>query len=719
MFTFLPLFLAFASLQQTPADHRERMWRAPTTEEWAQPVLIPFERNWQDARAVSAETGRPILICVNMDGEIASEHYAGVRYRQAEIARLYWPYVCLVASVYRHNPRDYDLVGNRILCPRFESVTCGEHIATEVLLYEKYFDGTRVAPRHIMLELDGTEVYDLFYAPDTSTVFGTIESGIRGRESQPQPHVHLSLADRVAAFAAELKEEWFGDDGEKTRKSLDMLVVSKGNAERSLLEETFQDGNADVRQEILEAVLRNADADQPDLLRLAISGNIINHRRQALDALGQSTSAESVAVVTEALRGNLGSVEKENLLGALDRLGSQLEEARRVAAVHRGMDAKAKVIDPDGLAESLLAREYPAKKDAEALLTLADASLIQAVYGNQAPGPLANFRLQGQRRRLHLEDVIRFAEEAEELGATDWRTSALLGLAFYYQEKETASVAKLLEGVEMLPASATDWKSIASLSLVSKSLQEKLKKDQREGVDWNAIQLAQIRAVGERMLRHPMVWEEWAVDQYDFLISIGAFGPYSFKFLTQALESLPKSWDLHARLRSHLLYREGRNGLAAYYQRWMDSKKTFSELTWFAGFAQIKIAEQCRRDSQTDAAFEAYAQAESLYRLSIEKNSTVRESSATYMAMICSGRARLWMESQQWEKATNALLQSFQWDPQAASLLDGMNLSARMTTITLLARLGELGETELSQPLRAAAPFSTRRPSPDPKRGGR
>ena len=104
------------------------------------------------------QSNKPILICINMDGEIASEHYAGVRYRQPEIAKLYEPYVCVIASTYRHNPRDYDDQGRRILCPRFGSVTCGEHIAIEPVLYEKFFDGTRVAPRHIMVELDGSDL---------------------------------------------------------------------------------------------------------------------------------------------------------------------------------------------------------------------------------------------------------------------------------------------------------------------------------------------------------------------------------------------------------------------------------------------------------------------------------------------------------------------------------------------------------------------------------
>ena len=138
--------LAIAQGNPMSQDARERMWPAPTEADWLKPCLIKFQRTWEDAVAVAKETKRPLLICVNMDGEIASEHYAGIRYRQPQITKLYEPYVCVIASVYRHTPRDHDEHGNRILCPRFGSVTCGEHMAIEPGLYEKYFEGQRVAP---------------------------------------------------------------------------------------------------------------------------------------------------------------------------------------------------------------------------------------------------------------------------------------------------------------------------------------------------------------------------------------------------------------------------------------------------------------------------------------------------------------------------------------------------------------------------------------------
>ena len=55
-----------------PRIGREEMWPAPTAEDWAKPCLMTWQRTWADAVAVAEETGKPILICINMDGEIAS-----------------------------------------------------------------------------------------------------------------------------------------------------------------------------------------------------------------------------------------------------------------------------------------------------------------------------------------------------------------------------------------------------------------------------------------------------------------------------------------------------------------------------------------------------------------------------------------------------------------------------------------------------------------------
>ena len=179
------------------------MWPAATAEGWAKPCLIPWQRGFDDALEVSKATGAPILVCVNMDGEIASEHFAGVRYRDPATATALERYVCVIASVYRHTPRDYDEQGQRVLCPRFGTVTCGEHIACEVELYEKYFEGKRISPRHIMLDLEGAKSYDVYYSWDTATVFTAFAKGV---ENLPPPTPRLrdgwTIADRVASADA-------------------------------------------------------------------------------------------------------------------------------------------------------------------------------------------------------------------------------------------------------------------------------------------------------------------------------------------------------------------------------------------------------------------------------------------------------------------------------------------------------------------------------------
>jgi hypothetical protein len=299
---------------------REQMWYAPTAEDWKRPVLITFQRTWHDALTVSRESGKPILICVNMDGEIASEHYAGIRYREAEKAALYDPYVCVIASVYRHAPRDFDLEGNRILCPRFGSVTCGEHITIEPVLYEKFFDGQRIAPRHIMVEGGGEETYDVFYAFDTQSVFAAIRDGIANRPETPPTVVR-------------------GD------RTLVERVASRDIADRVAVEDAYQKGDEALRAALLKAAAENPEAEPLDLLRLAIFGFDPEMSKLARQALARVDSAGAVDLIAQALRVPMEGAERESLLTALQKIGETDPRARTLAVVHKGLDSRSKEVD--------------------------------------------------------------------------------------------------------------------------------------------------------------------------------------------------------------------------------------------------------------------------------------------------------------------------------------------------------------------------------------
>ncbi|MHC5070125.1 MAG: hypothetical protein ACYTGO_06515, partial [Planctomycetota bacterium] len=294
--------------------NREEMWWAPTAADWKKPVLITWQRTFKDALKVSQETGKPILICVNMDGEIASEHYAGVRYRMPEVAKLYEPYVCVIASVYRHNPRDYDENGNRIPCPRFGGVTCGEHIWIEPGLFEKYFEGQRVAPRHIMVELDGKETYDVFYTWDTDSVFNAVRKGI---------------AERRKDLTKQIRE--------RAERTIIERVLSRDSRDRTSVETAYREGDRATRRKLLEAAVANGKAEQIDLLRLAIFGLDVELNKLARRALAQSNSERAIALINEALRVPMDIAERDALIAALQRLGRSFPRARTLAAVHVGL----------------------------------------------------------------------------------------------------------------------------------------------------------------------------------------------------------------------------------------------------------------------------------------------------------------------------------------------------------------------------------------------
>lgn len=123
---------------------------------------IHWQRSLDDALAVAKATGRPLFLAVNMDGESASDRIVHEEYTDPTFVALTRHCVCLGASLFRHNARDHDDQGHRIPCPRFGEITCGEHMALEPVLFEKYLsDGERVAPRHAVVLADGKKAFDL------------------------------------------------------------------------------------------------------------------------------------------------------------------------------------------------------------------------------------------------------------------------------------------------------------------------------------------------------------------------------------------------------------------------------------------------------------------------------------------------------------------------------------------------------------------------------
>jgi hypothetical protein len=676
---------------------RERMWRAPTAQDWARPVLLTFQRTWDDAVAVSKESGRPILVCINMDGEIASEHYAGVRYRDPEIAAIYEPYVCVIASVYRHVPRDHDDEGRRILCPRFGSVTCGEHIAIEPTIYEKFCDGQRIAPRHVMVDLDGKEVYDVFYANDTASVFEAIQGGVQGWPA-PTPVVRgdRPIVDRVG---------------------------SRDVRDRTAVEAAYDGGDAALRKLLLEAAIANPGSAPLDLLRQAVFGLDPDLSRLAREALAKSDAVGAVTLISDSLRVPMDAPERDALIAALKRMGEGSPLAWWLAGVHQGLSGATPSVDvgawesataggaayappsppdADEVTRRLEAQARAAEAspdDAAPRLAFAEAALALA---EEAPRTYASEPAFARRvQRALYEDARRAATEAEARGATGWRLETALSLAAYYTGDKPEAYARAAKAMKDLPPGEPSWNTMAVVTVFAESRWTAIKEAVKARKEWPSQWLADLHAAYAILQRHPLGTVDQVVWHYEFLLWLGA-EHRAERVLTAALDRFWDSEALHERLRQRLVEKRGVEALEATYADLAAKPETGPRLLPFAGIATVAVAEHHRRARAYEEALNAYARAAERFEAALAAGTTSREYADHAIALVHAARARVHFQLEQDEAAHQAILQAFARRPASAGTRDGMGITPGETAQVLLARLTANGKADLATALAEA-----------------
>ena len=675
---------------------REGMWPAPTAEDWKKPCLLTFQRTWEDAVAVAKETGRPILVCINMDGEIASEHYAGVRYRQPEIAAIYEPYVCVIASVYRHTPRDHDDQGRRILCPRFGSVTCGEHIAIEPTIFEKFCDGQRVAPRHICVELDGSETYDVFYANDTASVFRAIWNGIAQRDPLP-PNVVRSdrpILERVA---------------------------SPDVRDRVAVEAAYAEGDAEARRKLLDAALKTDVDGQLELLRQAIFGLDVDLSRQARGVLTQADTPEATRLVADALRVPMEPAERDALLATLKRLGETSPVARYLAVVHGGLEEGSSVVNPEGWQREAggtypapapwfrgrgLASQIEAKAEASEAkpddpavrLDIAEASLALAL---RAPNSYSDPRTAHVLSRHLFEEARRSAKQAQELGAEGWRVDAVLALGAYYGGDLEEAYAAAEKAMKSLPEGDGSWSSMAVVTVFAESRWKAIKQAVRNNEPWPGRWLADLHGAYTILLRHPLGTDSQVAWHYDLLDWLGA-DFRSERLLRAGLERFTTSAPLHERLRDKTLKFRGPEGLEKSYEEMLKEQEDPARIAPFAGAASVVAAEHYRRKGEFENARAAYGRAVAHHEIVVKAYPEWRAGSDVSIALALAGRARVAYELNDDAAALKDILASFGRSPDTAGTRDGMGITPGETGQMLLARLKKNAKAEDAASLEAA-----------------
>ncbi|MBI5432514.1 MAG: hypothetical protein HZA52_06770 [Planctomycetes bacterium] len=675
-----------------PGTTEEQMWPAATAEGWKKPCLVVWQRSFDDALRVARAENRPILVAVNMDGEIASEHFAGVRYREPETAALLARYVCVIASVYRHTPRDHDEQGRRVECPRFGTVTCNEHIENERLLYAKYFDGKRISPRHIVLDLEEKETLDVYFSWDTATVFTTFVKGVEGW-SEPSPSPERTLVERTQSAKVQ---------------------------DRQLIERAYTEGDRATRRELLEALATRRVVDQVEVLRAAIFGFDLELASLARRALAQCETEPALDLMAEALQVPLEASDRELLLAAVARLAETSPRARTLAALHSGLPQTSRQIDTRVLTREydvtsvrnvdVQAREEAAEarpNEPGALLEFAEALLARSQQS--APGRYAT---------LLLEDARSAARDAEKLGAKGARLDALIAVIDSEfgdfktaRERAVAAVESgvLRTGDDATPAPSSEAATLTGASkarvlwLFADARQRAIRDAFRNGGTWPPEWLADVNSAYSVLAKDGLVGEPQLVDYHDFLRWLGATARAN-TVLDDALARFPNSALLHERLRARLLWEAGPKGLEQGYADRLarEAAPTTSQLTWFAGYASLVAAEHLRRRSDFDGAVAAYRRAAVFYERNAELHPEGRDTCLHFRALGGAGEARVALEHGDLAVATERLLASLALRQASAASVDGLNITPIQTAKMLHARLLDSGDTARAERVKAA-----------------
>lgn len=583
--------------------------------------LVRWERTLADAELLSRASGRPLLVCVNMDGEPASEAFATRYYCDPDFAARTAAYVPVIACPDRHNPFDYDERGRRIECPRFGRVTCGEHIAIEPLVYERFFSGRRYAPRHVGISPAGEVIFDLYLLRD------------------------LSLVERTLAEHAPAT----------TRPILPELLAERSADGRAARERAYLAAGARERARLLMAAARS-DAEPYDLVRLGLAEDDRDLARYAVLALAGCVRADGLELLLTVRAGVLAGDARRLLDEALHRLASHSPRARAIERLEAGLAAREGAPDLESwrrrLAVAAPVVATAPERDLDRLTERLDVlSALEELRPDDAALPLEQARValalaealraDAQDPTFTLEDAVRFALGARDRGANAAEALALVVHARWLAGDAAGAAEAAREALPGWLARADAPRAAGLLEVLARSRAKQLfalsspGSEERHGA-W----LGQADTAYALLLAHPLGTADHAREHVDLLGWLQLF-PRCGEVLREALRRFPTSAELHARFRRHIETIAGPFALGRAYDRAEDEHTDLAGWAWFAGYAYLVEAEQRIRALDEDGAALAWRTAIERFVESENLEPGYADTARHYTAMAHAGLARL------------------------------------------------------------------------------
>ncbi|MBX3462807.1 MAG: hypothetical protein KF830_06525 [Planctomycetes bacterium] len=645
---------------------------------------IEWQRTLADALAVQEATGLPLLVAVNMDGEVFNDRFAGTTYKDPKFVAATRGYVCVVASMDRHTAADHDASGRRIECPRFPGCTCGEHMRIEPELFARWFRGTRNAPRHLGVAKDGRVLFDRYLDASMQTAIDAI-------------HAHRGTPPSGAAPPT----------------ALPALFARRDAASRSALEQRFLAADAAGRRTILAAA--KAATNEPfDLLRMALHDPDAEVATLAAAALAQ--------VATSAARPEL-----EFALARVEDAAVVAAVAERLAAIGRGDPAAMR------LAAHVAAAAAPAPvpapwsgpwrppqfaagdRDAiEAALDRLEAQ-VRAAPGDEAArlelaiaqAALADVLIAEGGRRIDLWFAdSRGNGEKVRSPALQHEAHALLAHVAY-MTGDAAAAARFTALAQAAPAGARapdPWLAarlleLALLGTVNGAYAAgEAARHQQLGIE---VQ----RAIGLLdLLQQRGGGKELPLLAGIGLLEFTGLRREARQRLGRLLEAFPDSARAHEQWRQRLLADLGAEGLRQAYGRFADRAGATAAASRFAGEAALLAAEQHLRDRRNDVARQAYDEAIERLARCADGDEAMLDAAHHAAVLALAGRANLRFDAGDAAGAVADLLRAAELRPESLDESDGLLRKPRAIAGRIARDLAAKGQAELAAKLQPIAP---------------
>lgn len=647
---------------------------------------VAWQRTLADALAMQKATGLPLLIAVNMDGEVFNDRFAGETYRDPAFVESTNGYVCVVASPDRHTERDYDALGNRIECPRFGGCTCSEHINIEPELFARYFDGKRNAPRHVGVSADGKILFDRFLDQSMQTAIDAIATH-RGRPR----------ADLLAPT----------DD-------LAQLFRRRDAVARLRVEQRYRDGDAKVRRALLEAAAK-ADNEPLDLLRMGIRDDDGALCGLAALALARIGSRDALIDIEDALAKLTDPSVREALLRQLQELGKTDGNAARLASYfekpvkielptpwRNEWTAGIRGTDRAAVEAALDAAEAAIKKSPDSAAARLQLATTQAAFATvlAAEG--------GQGVELWFTDAERNAGMVRD-EALQPEAKAVLAIAAWYTS-DGAAAAKA--AVEAMAVGKSDRRPDAWLAanfldvLLQITAQTAFGRAEANADASLRAELDRVHGIFDLLADRSCGHERGELAGIALLEFAGLRGEAQTRLAALA-RRYPASVAVHDRWRNRLLVDLGAEPMRHAYAKFVtDTTEPASRpaAQWFAGYAALVAGDRNTQDSRKIEADNAYGDAIERFLDSAAGNEDYADTAKHYAVLALAGRAVIRQSRGNGKGAVADLLRAAELRPDSLDETDGLGRKPRSIADRVARELRAAGQNELADQLQPILP---------------